>query len=78
MSGGAQENYGKPHDSRSQGRDFVQGPPEYEAEVLTTRSRSSVLRNVDCCILFTMMKVLSGFVCRLSVEGEPHRNSPDI
>jgi hypothetical protein len=31
-------------DSQSPGRDLNPGPPEYEAEVLTTRSRSSVTK----------------------------------
>jgi hypothetical protein len=40
-------------DSRSPGRDLNPGPPEYEAGVLTTRSRHSVCGLVD--IDFTLM-----------------------
>jgi hypothetical protein len=42
LSGGTEENHEKPHNSRSPGRDSNPGPPEYEAGVLTTRSRLSV------------------------------------
>jgi hypothetical protein len=37
----AKTNLGQ--DSRSPGRDFNQGPPEYEAGVLTTRPRPSTV-----------------------------------
>jgi hypothetical protein len=42
LPGGAKENHEEPEDSRSPGRDFNSGPPEYEAGSSSSRPQRSL------------------------------------
>jgi hypothetical protein len=68
---GTEENHENPQDSRSPGRDFNPGPPDYEAGVLTNRPRRSVymLRDLVTTLkrFFKMLRLFSpahSLLCR--------------
>jgi hypothetical protein len=60
-----EKNHEKPQDSSSPGRDLNLGPPEYEAGVVTTRQRRSVVlkimlsRNMFIHLRFQVLKAAS-------------------
>jgi hypothetical protein len=50
LTGGTEENHGKPQsqDIRSPDCDLNPGPPEYESGVITTQHRQTVISEIIC------------------------------